>query len=443
MDYLEEPFLSSLSTDFPIGEAHVKRDANLHGTIFNADQGEGELLIDMPTDTAHILCARASALVSQRGNATRAALKAPFIVFTILIGLWPKNFRHPQKLLLVFGIALNAYVITGNIMVYKICAAITPEETKRLSPWLCYGFSAYNETRQIWSEIFRPVLVARSCFGVAQSSGLILMVYCVLKLLPTRKNAITLDIAFNLLTRNQWIKLNLQIVFFFVIWITFEICDLYYAEHYIPKDHSVLWIKIENLVLWLYIGTPCWIFAVLTQALESLTVACFHEIKELRDANIDDVILIYTQLCSHVFSTVRALKYWFVAHWFSFGMTFAVEVAIGFKAVDMFDKRNSQIVLWVFSTTALLTVLYSFLYPSLCAASITSKCGNMLERLNAMNASDWSPDHPLRKRHNMNEFLAFANQVQCGFRIGRLTFNNTLAWFSAFLSIVGLFLKVL
>ncbi|XP_031548565.1 uncharacterized protein LOC116286240 isoform X2 [Actinia tenebrosa] len=371
-------------------------------------------------------------------------MTAPFILLTMLVGLWPVcRYKVFQKFFMVIGVAINTYVFIGNIAVYRFCAVITPNAANELSPFLCYGMMAFNETSKQWAKIFRPVLFSRALFSFAQFSGYILIAHCILGKLPKQKKAVPLKLAYNLLTRKQWIKLNFQILLSFSIWITFLVSDLRHAEKYIPKDHFVIWLKIENLVVWFYVGAPLWIFAVMISALESLITACIHEIKELREGDINEVISIYQELCNHIFSTVRGLKFWFVIHWFAFGMAFIVDVALGFKSVDSLPNQQNEFQFWVFHIAFLAFALYPFLYPSICAASLTSKCGNMLEQLNFISSTAWRPGHPLKIRSNMNEFLIFANQTHCGFRIGRLTFNNGLAWISICFGIFGMVFKLL
>ena len=206
---------------------------------------------------------------------------------------------------------------------------------------------------------------------------------------------------------------------------------------YFPDDRRVISIEVHNLSFWLYIGTPCWIFAVMTKALETLVDACFIEIIEVR-GNIDSATRVYRQLCRQVFSTSHAFKYWFVVHWFAFGVSFAVDVAMGVAMV-----HSNLYVNWTFISTWLFLVLHTFLYPSLCAASLTNKCADLLEHLNALEADEWDDGHPLQCRSNMNDFLVFANQLQCGFRVGRINFDDGLAWLSIFFGIFGLTTKVL
>jgi hypothetical protein len=124
-------------------------------------------------------------------------------------------------------------------------------------------------------------------------------------------------------------------------------------------------------------------------------------------------------------------------------MAFVVDVAVGFKSVGLFSKKQNEFQFWIFQIAFLAFALYPFLYPSLCAASLTGKCSNMLEQLNFISSTGWRQDHPLRHRREMNDFLTFANQAHCGFRVGRLTFSNGLAWLSTFFGVFGLVIKLL
>lgn len=386
------------------------------------------------------------AMASTRIHKTHLVLKAPFFLLAILSGLWLRPWKNSlQYILVAVGILINCYIFLGNIAVYKICRSISDNAAEKLSPWLCYGPKEYNETSRMLAGVFHPVLLSRMAFGFSQFSGYVLMVYSVLIALERRDDFfVTLRIALILMKRSHWIRLNVQIVISCVFWLAFLICDVKRAEHYIPHDHAVIWTRVGNWSMWLYIGTPCFIFAVITYAMESLIDTCFEEIKEIASGTLEDVIAMYRQLCQSVFNTVNALRYWFVFHWISFGMCLIFDMAIGLEAVEQkLEQRENPVLFWIFSLAFLGVVFHPFLYPSIRAASLTSSSADMLERLNFVEQRDWRDDHPLRGRRDMNDFLIFANQIRCGFRIGRLTFDNGLAWLSAFFAIFSFTIKLM
>ena len=45
---------------------------------------------------------------------------------------------------------------------------------------------------------------------------------------------------------------------------------------------------------------------------------------------------------------------------------------------------------------------------------------------------------PSRYRHNIALFVAYAKERRCGFKIGKITFNASLAWVSFFFGLTAL-----
>ncbi|KAK3719892.1 hypothetical protein QZH41_002849, partial [Actinostola sp. cb2023] len=177
--------------------------------------------------------------------------------------------------------------------------------------------------------------------------------------LPRREDAITLKQAFHLLTRKQWLNLNLHILISFFVYLAVMSLHIFRVTKYFPHNTLNISTEVENVVFWVYLGTPCWIFAVITKALESLVDACFYELKEAR-GDIDAAIKIYSELCRQIFSTSRTFKYWFVIHWFGFGVTFAVDAAMGVMMVS----ESNPYVSWIFISTWLFIIIHTFLYPT-------------------------------------------------------------------------------
>ena len=60
------------------------------------------------------------------------------------------------------------------------------------------------------------------------------------------------------------------------------------------------------------------------------------------------------------------------------------------------------------------------------------------EKINRTTSADWSERHPFKDRHNIALFTSYAKDRQCGFKIGRITFNTSLAWLSFFFGLTGL-----
>lgn len=429
--------LTPLLSDLPINEENGDRQ----WSSIN-QENERSIHDDPVLSGEYVLIARTSAFIEQQTKTFDKILQAPFILLAICAGFWPIRPRGLQFFLAVVGVVINIYILFGDIFVYKICDELPHKLADNLSPWLCYGMASFNRSSKAFAEILRPVLFTRTAFAFARFWGYVLMVYSVFLTLRTREiKVITLSEAMCLLTRNQWIRLNLQLLLSFVIWLVYLISAIKFAQEYISYYHEVVPMIIDRSTMWFYTGTPCWIFAVIIYALESLIKTCYKEIEQLDNGTVEDVIAIYRQLCKNTFNTVSALRFWFVIHWINFAALSVIDVAVGFKAVEIqFVKRKNGVLFWVFTTAFASFVLHPFLYPSLRAASLTSTNEDMLERLNFMK---WCDEHPLKRRRDMNEFLLFAKQARCGFRIGRLTFNNGLAWLSVFLGIFGLAIKLM
>jgi len=60
------------------------------------------------------------------------------------------------------------------------------------------------------------------------------------------------------------------------------------------------------------------------------------------------------------------------------------------------------------------------------------------EKINCTTSDDWNADHPFRDRRNISLFISYAKDRRCGFKIGRITFDTSLAWFSFFFGLAGL-----
>ena len=183
-----------------------------------------------------------------------------------------------------------------------------------------------------------------------------------------------------------------------------------------------------------------WPFAMMAAALETYAENCFSRILQLQSGTIDDVIDIHERLCKHVFETVSGLKFWFVAHWFSYWIAciiyiLNIELRINTK-IDSYSQYNMFRYVML-----LLIVLYSFICPCVYASRVTSACRNIISRLNKTRTRDWSPDHPFYCRATLDSFIFYAERRECGFKIGQITFNSMLAWISFFLGFCGFVVK--
>ena len=53
-------------------------------------------------------------------------------------------------------------------------------------------------------------------------------------------------------------------------------------------------------------------------------------------------------------------------------------------------------------------------------------------------SDDWNEGHPFKDRHNIALFVSYAKERRCGFKIGKITFNASLAWVSFFFGLTAL-----
>ena len=65
----------------------------------------------------------------------------------------------------------------------------------------------------------------------------------------------------------------------------------------------------------------------------------------------------------------------------------------------------------------------------------------VISRLNNTSEDDWPDRHIFRDRAKLQLFISYARDSSVGFRIGRITFTSTLAWFSFFLGSSGLLFR--
>ena len=60
------------------------------------------------------------------------------------------------------------------------------------------------------------------------------------------------------------------------------------------------------------------------------------------------------------------------------------------------------------------------------------------EKINCTTSADWNEGHPFKDRRNIVLFISYAKDRHCGFKVGRITFNTSLAWLSFFLGLAAL-----
>ena len=280
-------------------------------------------------------------------------------------------------------------------------------------------------------EEMNVALALDVCIAVSQMASHILLLFCVC-FQSRRPYSLTLCNAYESVSSRDWGVINVQIVVYFLLANLLAIIsesDLYWG----------LILTIIILCVMASFGTGCWLFAMMSAALETYAENCFSRILQLQGGTIDDVIDIHERLCKHVFETVSGLKIWFIVHWFSYWIACIIYILNIDLRIDMkTDNMSYDVYRYV---ALLLIVLYSFICPCFYASRVTSACRNIISRLNKTRTRDWSPDHPFYCRATLDSFIFYAERRECGFKIGQITFNSRLAWISFFLGFCGFIVK--
>lgn len=191
-------------------------------------------------------------------------------------------------------------------------------------------------------------------------------------------------------------------------------------------------IAVQFLLHWVALNI-CHIFAFSSLALGTFAKDALRLIQNLQNGTLDDVIRIHEDLCSVVFSTASAYSVWFVLHWFTYGAGIPVAIIFvsrGLELIPVLDRLHVSLYL--------VCLFYLFLLPSVCAARITNHCLGICEEINHTTSDDWNEGHPFKDRHNIALFVSYAKERRCGFKIGKITFNASLAWVSFFFGLTAL-----
>ena len=174
-------------------------------------------------------------------------------------------------------------------------------------------------------------------------------------------------------------------------------------------------------------------FVIITNAMKDCVMQCQAEIRQNSiDCSLDDVIRIHKR-------TSECLKVWFVTHWFMLAVVVVIYVA---SMLSFFEQVIDWYYLYHYVLISLL-IIYVFVYPSYCAASVTTQCNRMLRELNMTTDEDWPTGHPFCNRSQLALFLQYAQYTNCGFQVGEIAFGANFAWFSTLIAMCGLGVKVL
>ena len=260
--------------------------------------------------------------------------------------------------------------------------------------------------------------------------------WCMWKLPQRTVHCVTLEKAFSRADRSTWVTLNLTMLIFSislvsqVLWLNLTFKDSNY--------YMKIGISFDIIPYWAILTTS-WIFVIITNAMKDCVTQFKAEIQHANDYSLDDIIRIHKRLCKQMSSTSESLKVWFVTHWFILAITTVIYVAsmVSFfqQAIDWYSLYQHLLVSFLY--------LYVFVYPSYCAASVTTQCNRMLRELNMTTDEDWPTGHPFCNRSQLALFLQYAQYTNCGFQVGEIAFGSNFAWFSTLIALCGLAVKVL
>ena len=353
------------------------------------------------------------------------------------VGFWnpSKGFRG---IIGAIVLLLDVYYLFETVYYAFVCGHFnTP-----LDPWMCVNVSATNSSST--SKVTLPellhgvelisILSLVSCFAVLMSNAAFF--WCMWNLKRRSDYCVTLDQSFSVAGRSLWVTLNLSM---FIFGSCLVIKDFWFNFTFSGSLVTHVSLSLSIIPRWTIL-TSCWIFSVITNAMKNCVTSCHAEIRIATNSSLDDVIRIHKRLCKQITCTSESLKPWFAIHWFLLAITAVIYVA---DMVDFFLRNASE---WYdLYQDALVSVvyLYAFVYPSYCAASVTTRCNQMLKELNMTSNEDWDTGHPFHSRAQLALFIQYAQYTECGFQAGGVTFGSNFAWFSTLVAMCGVGVKVL
>ena len=351
-----------------------------------------------------------------------------------VLGFW-----HPSKglraIMAVIPLLVDIYYVIASVFKAFICRQFqTP-----LNTWLCGNTSSTNSSSaSLTDNLDRIELV--DLLSLAASSAVLMsnatFFWCMWKLQQRTVYCVTLEKAFSTSGRSIWVKINVSMLIF-GFFIVVEV--FWFPFNFKESSYGIFLNYLSDLPDWAIL-TSSWMFVVITNAMKDCVMQCQAEIRQSSiDCSLDDVIRIHKRLCKQMSSTSESLKVWFVTHWF---MLAVVAVFYAASMLSFFEQAIDWYHLYQHVRISLL-VIYVFVYPSYCAASVTTQCNRMLRELNMTTDEDWPTGHPFCNRSQLALFLQYAQYTNCGFQVGEITFGSNFAWFSTLIAMCGLGVKVL
>ena len=377
--------------------------------------------------------------VSERINHSSSQRSLSTTVFNILCGLknlfcsgmfvkgsaFVVGFWHPSKglraIMAVILLLVDIYfVIASLFMAFIYRRSQTPVNT-----WLCGNTSSTNSSSASLADTFGRIelvdLLSLASFSAVLISNATFF-WCMWKLQQRTVYCVTLEKAFSTAGRSIWVTLNVSVLifgFFLVVGV------FWFHLNFKESSYGIFVSLMNDLPVWAIL-TSSWMFVIITNAMKDCVMQCHAEIRQNSiDCSLNDVIRIHKRLCKQMSSTSESLKVWFVTHWFMSAVVVVIYVA---SMLSFFEQVIDWYYLYQHVVVSLL-IIYVFVYPSYCAASVTTQCNRMLRELNMTTDEDWPTGHPFCNRSQLALFLQYAQYTNCGFQVGEIAFGANFAWF--------------
>ena len=350
------------------------------------------------------------------------------------VGFWnpSKGLRATMAIILLL---LDICYVFYSVYYTFICHSFeTP-----LNSLFCGNISSTNSSSPSLQNVFHGIdpigiltLIVYSAVLMSNAT----FFWCMWKLLQKTVHCVTLEKAFSAAGRSIWVTLNLTMLIFCICLLT----KIFWLNFTFKESNYLIKIGVSFRIIpdWAILTTS-WIFVIITNAMKDCVTRCKAAILHANDHSLDDIICIHKRLCKQMSSTSESLKVWFVTHWFMLAVVVVIYVA---SILSFFEEAIDWYHLYQHFLISLL-VVYVFVYPSYCAASVTTQCNRMLRELNMTTDEDWPTGHPFCNRSQLALFLQYAQYTNCGFQVGEITFGSNFAWFSTLIAICGLGVKVL
>jgi len=356
-----------------------------------------------------------------RTSRCTAFVKAVFKVCFCVVGLWGHH----------------AWSYTPRVFFSAICIYQVVFELSFLTG-ICPDFECDAMNNSEDDEVKRPddkhhhqtAEICAALFSVAAAMSYLVFISCVM--LAKRKDSALAIHSQSVMKHVHSTEVHLLFVAFVFYMISTSVA-WHHIVQFMSGIVSTVGLTAAFLAHWTSVNT-CNVFAVSSFALGTSAQDALKLIRNIQNGTLDDVLRIHEDLCTVVFSTVSAYSVWFVLHWFTYGASVIAFVMYISEEIAM----KAPLMELVYLGCVLVCLLYLFLIPCMCAARITSHCAAIYEEINCTTSAYWSEGHPFKDRQNVALFISYAKERQCGFKIGRMTFNTSLAWFSFFFGLAAL-----